>query len=75
VVPGVIDTDWFTAKGVDEREVAGLKKRFAESSALGAVASAEDIASAVVYVGVDATKMTGQFLVIDGGYLIGKSFR
>lgn len=75
VVPGVIDTEWFTSKGVPQADVAQLKQRFGNSSALGTICTPEDVASAVVYVGVDATKMTGQSLVVDGGYLLGKSPR
>lgn len=72
VVPGMIDTAWFTANGVDETAFATMKQRFCDASALGTVSTAEDIAAGVVYVGVDATRMTGQFLTIDAGFLLGK---
>lgn len=72
VLPGMIDTDWFTANGVEASAFELMKQRFSEASALGTVSTAEEIASAVVYVGVDATKMTGQFLTIDAGFLLGK---
>lgn len=72
VLPGMIDTAWFTGNGVDDDTFALMKQRFSENSALGAVSSPEDIAEAIVYVGVDATKMTGQFLTIDAGFLLGK---
>ena len=72
VLPGMIDTAWFTGNGVGNDAFALMKQRFAENSALGQVSTAEDIAQAVVYVGVDATRMTGQFLTIDAGFLLGK---
>lgn len=72
VLPGMIDTEWFTANGVDPETYAAMRQRFCENSALGQVSTAEDIAGAIIYAGVDATKMTGQFLVIDAGVLLGK---
>lgn len=72
VLPGMIDTEWFTGNGVDAETFATMKRRFCENSALGQVSSAQDIAEAVVYVGADATKMTGQFMTIDAGFLLGK---
>lgn len=72
ILPGMIDTAWFTGNGVKEDTFALMKRRFSENSALGAVSDPEDIAAAIVYVGVDATKMTGQFLTIDAGFLLGK---
>jgi len=72
VVPGMIDTEWFTGNGVETETFAGMRQRFLEASALGRISSAQEIAGAVVYVGVDATAMTGQSLTIDAGFLLGK---
>jgi len=72
VLPGMIDTAWFTGNGVEEGAFETMKQRFRDASALGAVSTAKDIADAIVYVGVDATRMTGQFLTIDAGFLLGK---
>lgn len=72
VLPGMIDTDWFTSKGVGAETFEVLKQRFKENSALEQISTAEDIAAGVVYAGVDATRMTGQFLTIDAGFLLGK---
>jgi 3-oxoacyl-[acyl-carrier protein] reductase len=72
VLPGMIDTAWFTGNGVAESAFEIMKQRFSEASALGAVSTAGDIAGAVVYAGVDAIRMTGQFLTVDAGFLLGK---
>jgi 3-oxoacyl-[acyl-carrier protein] reductase len=72
VLPGMIDTAWFTGNGVEESAFETMKQRFCDASALGAVSTADDIAGAIVYVGVDAVRMTGQFLTIDAGFLLGK---
>ena len=72
VLPGMIDTEWFTGNGVDADTFTAMKQRFSENSALGKVSTADDIAEAVVYVGVDASRMTGQVLTIDAGFLLGK---
>lgn len=72
VLPGMIDTQWFTGNGVDAEAFAAMKQGFSMNSALGQISTAEDIASAIIYVGLDAVMMTGQFLTIDAGFLLGK---
>lgn len=72
VLPGMIDTNWFTGNGVDEAAFDRMKQRFSEASALGTIATAEDIATAVVHLGIEATKVTGQFMTVDAGFVLGK---
>lgn len=72
ILPGMIDTNWFTGNGVDEDAFDLMKQRFSDASALGTIATAEDIAAAVVHIGVEAAKVTGQFLAVDAGFLLGK---
>lgn len=72
VLPGMIDTQWFTGQGVPAADFAHMKQAFSENSALGQIATAQDIAGAILYVGLDAVSMTGQFLTIDAGFLLGK---
>jgi 3-oxoacyl-[acyl-carrier protein] reductase len=71
VVPGLIDTRWLPA-GLGEETFEVVKANFANSSALGAVCSAEDIADAITFLAVDARKMTGQLVTVDGGFLLGR---
>ena len=72
ILPGMIDTNWFTGNGVDEDAFDLMRQRFSDASALGTITTAEDIADAVVHIGVEATKVTGQFLTVDAGFLLGK---
>jgi NAD(P)-dependent dehydrogenase (short-subunit alcohol dehydrogenase family) len=68
VAPGTVDTRASRKNG--ERLSAEQEDAILESIALGGVAGAGDIASALVSVACDLTHMTGQTLVIDGGQLV-----
>lgn len=72
VLPGLIDTGWFEA-GLGEATSANLKTEFALASALGSICSAADVAAGVLFLADDARKVTGQLLVIDGGYSLGSA--
>jgi 3-oxoacyl-[acyl-carrier protein] reductase len=78
VLPGTIETDF--QRQVDEVvgvERQGLQKgemlrRTAAKTLLGRLGTADDVASAVVFlVGEDASYITGQSLVVDGGLVLG----
>ncbi|MGL5094711.1 MAG: SDR family NAD(P)-dependent oxidoreductase [Planctomycetia bacterium] len=60
VCPGPIDTRWM-ADHQDMIEAA------MPTTPLGKACSAEDVARVVVYLALDATMMTGQAVVVDGG--------
>ena len=49
-----------------------MKTEYKETVALGSVVSPEDVAKAIVYLAIDATQTAGEFLVVDGGYLLGR---
>lgn len=72
ILPGMIETDWFTANGMDGAAIAAMKRQFCESSALRDVCAPQDIADAIVYAGLDARKMTGHLLKVDAGMTLGK---
>ncbi|MGI6852902.1 SDR family NAD(P)-dependent oxidoreductase [Mesorhizobium sp. 1B3] len=71
VLPGLIDTRWLPA-GLGSETFETVKQNFANSSALGAVCSADDIADAATFLVCDALKMTGQFLTVDAGFMLGR---
>ncbi|GGC82281.1 SDR family NAD(P)-dependent oxidoreductase [Chelatococcus reniformis] len=74
VLPGLIDTRWLPdGLGVETFET--VKRNFASMSALDDVCSAEDIADAVTFLVADALKMTGQFLTVDAGFVLGRPAR
>ena len=53
-------------------EFEAMKTEYKETVALGSVVSPEDVAKAIVYLAIDATQTAGEFLVVDGGYLLGR---
>ena len=67
VAPGTVDT---RNPRRDGRPLSEEKREaISETTALGKVAEADDVARALVSVACDLTHMTGQTLVIDGGQL------
>ncbi len=73
VCPGVVDTDMarkgFAIEGDEERGMAQQRNSYP----LQRVATAEEIASAILYLASDDARfITGESLVIDGGATVGK---
>lgn len=67
VCPGVIDTRWMrNAMGAEA--YASFAQRQADMTPLGRVATAEDVAQAIVWFLQDAAFITGELLSIDGGF-------
>ena len=62
VAPGFVDTDW-TRQWPAERKQASI-----ERTLLKRVCTPADIAAAIVFLCADATMVTAQTLVVDGGY-------
>ena len=65
IAPGLVETPWME-KGHGERyaaTVAGYRGR----AALDAVITPEDVAEAAWFLGVGATKTTGEVLLLDAG--------
>jgi NAD(P)-dependent dehydrogenase (short-subunit alcohol dehydrogenase family) len=66
VCPGVIDTRWMRdTLGADA--YAGLVERFSGTAPLGRVATADDVAAAIVWLVEGAGFVTGELLSVDGG--------
>jgi NAD(P)-dependent dehydrogenase (short-subunit alcohol dehydrogenase family) len=74
VCPGIIDTRWMR-QAVGEEGYAALEQRFAQTSPLGRVASAEDVASAIVWLVEGADYVTGELLSVDGGIRLSGGLR
>ena len=67
ISPGFIDTK-LTRVNLSQEEIEGLKKKIA----LGRLASPEEIAKAALFLCSSAnTYLTGQNIIIDGGYVVG----
>ena len=73
VCPGVVETDMARAGfAINGDEEAGMAQQ-REQYPLKRVATAEEIASAILYLaGDDASFITGESLVMDGGATVGK---
>lgn len=73
VCPGVVDTDMARAGfAIDGDEAAGMARQ-RQQYPLKRVASAEEIAKAVLYLASDDARfITGESLVMDGGATVGK---
>ncbi|PHP67767.1 oxidoreductase [Zhengella mangrovi] len=74
VLPGLIESGWFL-NGMDADKYEAIRDNFAAASALGSVCSPDDIADAAVFLALDGRKMTGQFVTVDAGYLLGRAVR
>lgn len=75
VCPGVIDTRWMR-RALGEQDYAGFAAANAEITPLGRLASAQDVAEAVLWLAGGAGFVTGELLSVDGGIrLMGKRNR
>lgn len=70
VLPGMIATRWF-AEGVGAARAEAAQTRSAAGAALNAVCSAEDVAACIVFLALDAAKVTGQLMQVDAGTTLG----
>ncbi|MCY3726335.1 MAG: SDR family NAD(P)-dependent oxidoreductase [Rhodobacteraceae bacterium] len=72
VLPGFVNTNWFLDY-VGQERLDQIKGEFAQNSALRDICEPEEIAQAVVFLAIDATKTTGQLLLSDAGSTLGPS--
>ncbi|MCG8584080.1 MAG: glucose 1-dehydrogenase [Pirellulales bacterium] len=70
VAPGFIEGRW-TEKGLGEA-YQGTKKRMERVSPLGRVCTPEDVAESILGVITGSDLVTGQTIVIDGGWMVAK---
>lgn len=69
VCPSFADTEWL-AKGVGAAESDAFKKKVAEAALLKRIATAEDVAEAVLWLATGARHVTGELLTLAGGLQI-----
>ncbi len=70
VAPGAIDTRWLR-DGLGEKGFEALCASLQETTPLQAIASAEDVADAIVWLCEGARMVTGDTIIVDGGYHLG----
>ena len=69
IAPGLVDSAWLRTGLGAERFDASVKS-YKSRSALAQVIDPEDIARTAWYLGVEATKTTGEVLLVDAGLRI-----
>ena len=72
VLPGLIDGDWAfnTWGGGDAEQYEGLKKMFAEQTALGHVVTPADVADTIISLITGSDFVTGQLVTLDSGFTL-----
>jgi NAD(P)-dependent dehydrogenase (short-subunit alcohol dehydrogenase family) len=71
ICPGFIDTPWF-GKGMDEDRLVRMRQGVIASTPLQVASTAEDIASAAVFLAAPASRhVTGETLIVDAGTHLG----
>jgi len=71
VLPGMIQGRWMR-EGLGDEVYERVKHQFADSSLLGEVATPEHIASSVCWLLDKTCLMTGQLMVVDSGFTLGR---
>jgi 3-oxoacyl-[acyl-carrier protein] reductase len=72
VLPGLIEGRWMREGLGDEAAYQRVKSGYSASSLLERVSTPEDIAGAIAWLLDPACLMTGQLMVVDAGFLLGK---
>jgi 3-oxoacyl-[acyl-carrier protein] reductase len=70
IAPGAIDTRWLR-KGLGEKAFEGLRDTLVRTTPLEVMATAENVADAIVWMVQDARMMTGETIKFDGGQHLG----
>ena len=74
VLPGMIETRWLR-DGLGEEAYLQMRDQWASAAALERVCTAEDIAKTIAWLLIDANVITGQLIVADAGFLLGRPAR
>lgn len=71
VLPGMIEGRWMR-DGLGEEAFQRVKAQYSATSLLGRISTPEQIASAVLWLLEPDCMVTGQQIVVDGGFMLGK---
>jgi len=72
VLPGLIEGRWMREGLGSDAGYERVKQQFADTAALGRVSTPEHIAKAIVWLLDPDCMMTGQLVVVDGGFTLGR---
>lgn len=70
IAPGFIESPWLR-KGLGDEKYEAARDGYKKSATLGEVISPEDVAEAAWFLGVGASKTTGEVLLLDAGLRLG----
>jgi NAD(P)-dependent dehydrogenase (short-subunit alcohol dehydrogenase family) len=70
ILPGMINSDWMR-KGLGDEQFGIRRKRYQTRALLNAVIEVDDAARAAYWLANDATKLTGQLVNLDAGFMLG----
>jgi NAD(P)-dependent dehydrogenase (short-subunit alcohol dehydrogenase family) len=70
ILPGMINSDWMR-KGLGDEQFEIRRKRYQTRALLNAVIEVDDAARAAYWLANDATKLTGQLVNLDAGFMLG----
>jgi 3-oxoacyl-[acyl-carrier protein] reductase len=70
-LPGMIEGRWMR-DGLGDAGYAKVKAQFSATALLGCISTPEQIASAVLWLLEPDCMVTGQQIVVDGGFTLGK---
>ena len=71
VLPGMIEGRWMRG-GLGDEAYERVKDQYSANSLLGCISTTDQIASAVVWLLEPGSMVTGQQIVVDGGFMLGK---
>jgi 3-oxoacyl-[acyl-carrier protein] reductase len=71
VLPGMIDGRWMR-EGIGDDAFARVSTQFSAHALTGRICSNEEIAAAIAWLLDPACMMTGQLMVVDGGFSLGR---
>ena len=73
IAPGLVETPWLQ-KGLGAERYAATVQGYRARAALDAVITPEDVAEAAWFLGVKATKTTGEVLLLDAGLRLTRGY-
>lgn len=71
VLPGMIQGRWLR-EGIGDEAYERVRENFARDGALGIVATPEQIAATIGWLGTEASLITGQLITVDAGLTLGR---
>ncbi len=72
VAPGFIDSPWLR-KGLGDANYERARQTYRDKAVLGEVITPDEVADAIWWLGTGAAKTTGEVILVDGGFGLGRA--